>query len=201
MRRRLSWKWVAAHCAVMVAVAASIAFAAPSGGDRGDSDGGDNSEERSGEVRRAGPERHLSALADELGVSSSRLRDALEAIRDDREPPRRPPSRAQAERRCTELTDALASELNLTGDKVRSAIKSVIKEKIEAEVDAGRLPRQRAQEMLDRLDSAECLPPFGPGLVHGCAGRPGHRPGPPDGAFGEGRGTALPAPPPGALPL
>ena len=48
------------------------------------------------------------------------------------------------EKRCTELTDALASKLGKSGDEVRAAIKTVLKKKIEAAVDAKRLTSAQA---------------------------------------------------------
>jgi hypothetical protein len=186
-----------------MAIATSVAVAATSS-NNGDRDN-KGSSERSGDVRR-GPEEHFSSLAKELGVSTERLRQAFDAVREKLELPQRPPqlpSRAELDKRCTDLTDALGSELDTTGDKVRAAVKAVLKAKIEDAVDDGRLIRERADRMIDRIDSAKCLPPFGlfafggPG-PHGigCAGRPGRH----DRDLRD-RPLELPAPPPDAVLL
>jgi hypothetical protein len=191
--RRL-WKIAAAVCAIAIVSSASIALAA----------GGGSSEERKGSSGRTaesdrdgrglrlhfGPGRHLSDLAAELDVSTSRLRSALRAAHRKVGPPDPPadgdrPSREDFERHCTELTDALASELGKSGDQVRAAIKSVLKKKIEAAVDAERLTRAQANRMIERIDSAACLP-IGPGIKHGCGGRGGPGPGRHGGPGGPG---------------
>jgi hypothetical protein len=156
------------------------------------------------------PGEHLATLADELGVSEDKLRDALDAVRADLAPPERPrrgrrPSRAQMEKRCNEFTDALAKELGKSGDEVRNGIKSAAKKGVEEAVDDGRLTRSQANRILERLDDAACLPAFG--LHHGgpgCGGPGGHRgpggPGGPGGAFerhappSQGSSNMAPAP-------
>jgi hypothetical protein len=202
---RFSWKWIAAVSALVLAIVASVAVAvaAPSGDNR---DGGGD---RRGDSVVLGPRQHLSDLARELGVSAERLRDAFEQVRADLGGrPRRHhfgerPRRADLERRCTQLTDALASELGKSGDEVRAAIESVLKADIEDAVDAGRLTRQQADRMIERIEDAGCLPPpFGPLGLHrlGCAERPPRPDGPSEGRAFPGR-DELPAPPPGAPAL
>ena len=134
-------------------------------------------------------------------MTQQKLRDALEAVRQDLappSPPRRgqPPSKAQMEKKCNEFTDALAKELDKSGDDVRAAIKAAAKKDIEEAVDAGHLTRSQANQILSRMDDAACLPAFG---FHkaggpGCGG-PG-APGGPDGP-GERGHFEHPAPPPG----
>jgi hypothetical protein len=193
--RRSSWKWIAANCAVIVAVAASVGLAA------GGSDTSSRKARGAGVGFRAelkAPREHVAALAKELGVSENELRDALDAVRDKLDPPRfrpgdGPPSRAQLEKRCNEFTDALASELDKSGDEVRSAIKKVLKADIEEAVKDDRLTRQQADRILSRIDDAACLP-FGPGPGGiGCAAHIG----PPPGTSGRG-GTERSVPPPPA---
>jgi hypothetical protein len=147
-------------CALAVAATASVAIAGT---------GGDSREGRSKEgplLRMEVPpgDDHLAELADKLGVSTGKLRDAIDAARPDR-PPRPPASpeqfREHMQEICKEMTDAIASELGKTGDELRDAIKAVIKDDIEAAVDAGDLTRARADRILERIDDAECLPPFG----------------------------------------
>ena len=100
-------------------------------------------------------------------MSEAKLRDALEAVREDLAPPRAPapgrsrPTRAQMEKRCNEFTDALAKELGKSGDDVRAAIKAAAKKEIEEAVDAERLTRSQADRILSRIDDAACLPAFG----------------------------------------
>jgi hypothetical protein len=204
------WRWAAVIAVLALGIVGSIAVAAPKGGG-GDSSSTTRTDGDGPGVRDAdgpglrfhfedrGPGAGLSDLAKELGVSTSKLRDALEAVRSDLGPPKppsdgNPPSRADIEKRCTELTDALASKLGSTGDKVRAAIKTVLKNKIEAAVDANRLTRAQADKMIARINDAACLPPFGgPGHGFGCGGGPGHghfRGGPPPG------GAVSPAPAP-----
>ncbi len=211
---RYSWKWISAVCALIVGIAATVAVAAPSGGGGGDQGAQTRAEVRLGGPGPGGHERNLSALAKELGVSTSDLRKAIEAVREKLGPRERPPgpgarkSRVEAEKRCEELTDALASELGKDGDDVRAAIKSVIKADIEAAVKAERLTRAEANRMLERINSADCLPPFlhgrhgvkcaGPGGPGERGGRGGrlefHGPPPADG--NGSNGAELPAPPP-----
>jgi hypothetical protein len=189
-----------------MAVTASVAIAEQGTGDRTE-----RSRDDAPFPAGARGDRHLSALAEKLGVSTDKLRDAFRAVRDELGPPRRlrrgqRPSREQLERRCVELTNALASELGKSGDEVRAAIKSVIKDKIKAAVQEGRLTQEEADRMTARIDAAECLPP-GP-VVHGCGGPPGGPggrfgpPGPPNGGDDRGgtqrRGSfeeTMPAPP------
>jgi hypothetical protein len=202
--KKLSWKWLAVNCALILAIAAAFAVAASSN-DGGSGQTNTNSPSANGNgpigpppvAFRRGPGPHLTALAKALGVSEAKLRDALESVRSDLGPPKppgpgSPPSRADLEKRCTALTDALGSKLGKTGDEVRTAIKSVLKADIEKAVDAKRLTRQQADKILGRINSADCLPPLGPpgafGIgCHGHAPRPG----------GDRSGTAIPAPPPG----
>ena len=201
---RPGWKWVAAMAVLVLGIAVSVSGAATSGSKR---DGGGDTA-RGGELRhglRGGPGEHLSALADKLGVSEDELTDALGAVRRDLGPPRRNrraqrPTRAQLERRCNQITDALAQELDRSGDDVRAAIKAVAREKVEEAVDAGRLTRGQADRMLSRIEDSACLPAFGPGPGgHGCGGPGGpgrfEHPAPPPGERGsEGSSSVPPAP-------
>jgi hypothetical protein len=204
---RPGWKWVAAMAVLVLGIAVSVSGAATSGSKR-DTVSSSDSAERTGQARGAlmrGPGEHLSALADKLGVSEDELTDALGAVREDLGPPRRNrrtqrPTRAQLERRCNQITDALAKELDKSGDDVRAAIKAVAREKIEEAVDADRLTRSQADRMLSRIEGAACLLAFGPGPGgHGCGGpggggRFGH-PAPPPGESGsEGSSSVAPAP-------
>jgi hypothetical protein len=206
------WRWAAVIGVLILGIVGSIAVAAPKGGGGGSSSGSssvDPAPRGADGIRfeRRGPGRHLSDLAKELGVTTTKLRDALEAVHDDLGPPDPPangqrPSKADIEKRCTELTDALAKELGKSGDEVRSAIKTVLKKKIEAAVDANRLTRAQADRMIARINDAECVGPLGgPGGPGGCHGGPGpghFRGGPPPGDSerpaappGDGGGLAL----------
>jgi hypothetical protein len=182
------WRKVAALCVAAAAIAASVAIATAATGGNG------NSKPKVFKSELPNPDEHFSALAKELGVSTSKLRDALDAVREDLGPPKRPtgpPSRAQLEKRCKEMTDALASKLGKSGDEVRAAIKAVTKSEIEDAVKDKRLTQSEADKILDRLDDASCLPGFGPGLAVHCGPPPGAR-------RGSERGTdVMPAPPPG----
>ena len=122
---------------------------------------------------------HLAAFAKQLGVSTSKLQAALEAVRQKLGPPKppngtQPPTRGQMEQRCTDLTNALASELGKTGDEVRAAAKAVAKADIASAVKAKRLTQAQADQILKRIDAAKCLAPLGgPGFdVFGCGGPP-----------------------------
>jgi hypothetical protein len=204
---RPGWKWMAAMAVLVLGIVVSVSGAATSGSKR---DGGSSSS-RSGTMLRAPappPGEHLSTLADELGVSEVKLQDALEAVRQDLAPPQRPrrgqrPSRAQMEKRCNEFTDALAKQLDKSGDDVRAAFKAAAKKDIEAAVDAGDLTRSQADRILSRIDDAACLPAFGfghggPGCgggPHGGPGGPGERPAPPGESGSQGSSIVVPAPP------
>jgi hypothetical protein len=190
------WRWAAVIGVLMLGIVGSIAVAAPKGGGGGSSSSSSSSDDTnrpSFEIRAdvRGDGRHLSALAKELGVSTSKLREALEAALEDVGPPTppqngEPPSRADIEKHCTEVTDALASKLDKSGDEVRAAIKTVAKKKIEAAVDAKRLTRAQADRILARINDADCLLPLGKFGGPGCGGGPAHfkfrhGPGRPDG--------------------
>jgi hypothetical protein len=172
------WKW-AGICAVLVAVsAASVAIGASGGSGETGTTNGQDVWQRTGPPppHHFGLDRQLSGLAKELGVSQSKLRDALAAVRDDLGPPKlpaRPPSRTEIEKRCTDLTDALGTKLGKTGDEVRAAMKAVIKADIEKAVSDKRLTRAEADKMLARIDSAKCLPPLGPPIIRGQLRLPG----------------------------
>jgi hypothetical protein len=171
---KFSWKLASVIAVLALGIIGSFAVAAPRRGGWA----------KSSEVHRgrafAGPANHLPDLAKELGVSTSQLREALDALPDKLGPPKLPnpgqrPSGEQIEKRCTDATDALAAELNKGGDEVRAAIKAVIKSHVEKAVAAGRLSRARADKMIERIDSAKCLPLFGPHVAFGCGpgrGRP-----------------------------
>lgn len=182
---RPGWKWMAAMSVLVLGIVVSVSGAATSGSPR-DGGAGSQSQDR---MRAPGPPpgKHLGALAGELGVSESALRDALEAVREDLAPAQRPrrgqrPSRAQMERRCNQFTDALAKELDKSGDEVRDAMKAAAKKDIEQAVEDGRLTRNQADRILSRIDDAACVPAFGfhgrggPGCG-GPGGRGGHGPG------------------------
>jgi hypothetical protein len=197
------WKWIAAMSVLVLGIVVSVSGAATSGSKR---DGGSGtstlSEKRQGEKRLhviGPPGEHLSTLADELGVTEAKLRDAFEAVREDLKPPERPrrgqpPTKAEMEKRCNELTDALAKELGKSGDDVRAAMKTAAKKEIEEAVDAKRLTRSQADKILSQIDDAACAPKFGLHIRggHGCGG-----PGGPDGPGERGR-FEHPAPAPGS---
>jgi hypothetical protein len=197
------WKMLALLIAVGVVAGASIAVAAPSSSSSKSSTSGSSSGSGTRErFEHRGPGRgeDLSALAGKLGVSATKLRSALEAVRNDVKPPSRnrtqPPTRAQIEATCTKLTDALGAELGKSGDDVRSASKEVAKDRLAADVKAGRLTQAQADAIEKRIDSSAC-PPIGfhgPG-PGGCHGGHGHGPGGP--GDGDGRGP-FGGPPPGA---
>jgi hypothetical protein len=202
---RPGWKWLAAMSVLVLGIVVSVSGAATSGSKR---DGGGGSTSQSQDRLRAPvpPGEHLSTLADELGVSQDKLRDALAAVRQDLAPPSRPrrgqrPTRAQMEKRCNQFTDALAKELDKSGDDVRAAMKAAAKKKIEEAVDADRLTRSQADRILSRIDDAACVPAFGgPGGPRGCGGPhggpggPGERLAPPPGSGSEGSSSVAPAP-------
>ena len=211
---RPGWKWIAAMSVLVLGIVVSVSGAATSGSKRDGSSGSSTqNEKRQGEKRLhvvGPPGEHLSTLADELGVTEAKLRDALEAVREDLKPPERPrrgqpPTRAQMEKRCNELTDALAKELGKSGDDVRAAMKSAAKKGIEEAVDDGHLTRKQADQILSRIDDAACAPKFGFHKFggHGCGG-PGERgdrergrfehPAPPPGPESEGSSSVAPAP-------
>jgi len=202
---RPGWKWMAAMSVLVLGIVVSVSGAATSGNKR---DGGSGSSSQSEKRLRAlgPPGEHLSTLADELGVAQDKLRDALEAVRQDLAPPQRPrrgqrPTRAQMQKRCNEFTDALAKELGKSGDDVRAAMKAAAKKKIEEAVDADRLTRSQADRILSRMDDAACVPAFGgPGGPGGCGGPhggpggPGERMAPRPGSGLEGSSSVAPAP-------
>jgi len=193
---RPGWKWMAAMSVLVLGIVVSVSGAATSGSQR---DGGsaDRAQRGEGRMHPPGPPgEHLATLAGELGVSDQKLRDALEAVREDVGPKERPrrgqrPSRAQMEKRCNEFTDALAKELGKSGDDVRDAMKSAARKDIEQAVDDGHLTRGQADRILSRIDDAACLPAFG---MHrggpGCGG-----PGGPRGHGGPGGRFERHAPP------
>jgi hypothetical protein len=157
---KISWKTVAATAVLTAGLAASVAVAATPKSSNG------NSGTARMRAAPADPQQHLAALAKELKVTDAQLQSALNAVRDKLGPPPRPgsgrPSRSTLEKRCNEFTDTLASELSLSGDTVRAAIKSVAKDEVQAAVQAGRLTQAQADQILSRINSADCLPPFGP---------------------------------------
>ena len=214
---RPGWKWMAAMSVLVLGIVVSVSGAATSGSKRdGGGDTSTQTDKRQGERRLhviGPPGEHLSTLADELGVTEAKLRDAFEAVREDLKPPERPrrgqpPTKAQMEKRCNELTDALAKELGKSGDDVRTAIKAAAKKDIEEAVDAKRLTRSEADRILSKLDKATCLPAIGfhkfGGPGHGCGGPDGpgergerHRfehPKPPADPGSEGSSTVAAAP-------
>jgi hypothetical protein len=189
------WKWVTAMSVLVLGIVVSVSGAATSGSKR---DGGGNGTAPT-HTRSFGPgpspEQHLSSLAGELGVSQSKLRDALEAVRQDADPPKppdngRPPTRAQMEKHCNEFTDALGKQLDKSGDDVRAAMKAAAKKDIEQAVKDGNLTRSEADRVLSRIDQSACMPVF---KVHGGPGCGG-----PDGGPGTSKRFERRMAPPGA---
>jgi len=211
---RPGWKWVAAMAVLVLGIVVSVSGAATSGSKR---DSGSSSSQSQNRLRAPAPPpgEHLATLADQLGVTQQKLQDALDAVRQDLAPPSRPrrgqrPSRAQMEKKCNEFTDALAKQLDKSGDDVRAAFKAAAKKDIEDAVDAQRLTRAQADQILSRINDSACLPPFGfhgPGGP-GCGGPDGpggpgergerghfERPAPQSGDSGsQGSSTVAPAP-------
>jgi hypothetical protein len=205
---------MAAMSVLVLGIVVSVSGAATSGSKRDGGSGSSSQSENRTERRLhvpGPPGEHLSALADELGVTEAKLRDAFEAVREDLAPPQRPrrgqpPTRAQMEKRCNELTDALGKELGKSGDDVRAAMKAAAKKEIEEAVDAGRLTRRQADRILSRIDDAACAPKIGFHIRggHGCGGPGGphgpgergrfERPAPPPGSGSEGSSGVAPAP-------
>jgi hypothetical protein len=87
--------------------------------------------------------------------------------------------------------DDLAGRLHVSRDQLDSAIKGAATDRIDAAVSAGRLTKQQADELKQRIEQAKGLPLLGPGLGHlgPMPGGPGPRgrrlPGP---GFGFGLG-------------
>jgi hypothetical protein len=196
------WKWLAAMSVLVLGIVVSVSGAATSGSKS--NGGGSDSDRRGPELRVDGPPgEHLETLADELGVSQDKLREAFEAVRDDVAPrplrKLRPPSRAQMEEHCKDLTDALGKELGKSGDEVRDAIKAAAKKDIEQAVDDGDLTRKQADEILSKIDDADCAPMFAfkAGIGPGCGGPGGpperfeHRLPPPGESDSEGSSTTV----------
>ncbi len=142
-------------------------------------------------------QRPLAALAAKLDVSTSKLRAALRSAHESVGRPteaEREQRRAEMEKRCTTITDAVAKDVGKSGDELRAAIKATAKEKVEKAVEDGKIDRDDADQILKRIDSSSCLPLGGPGHGRGGPGGPGHGPGPGGpgpGAFRDG------GPPPG----
>jgi hypothetical protein len=207
-----TWKMLAVACVIAIA-AASIAVAAPGSGSSSSSKSSSSAKSKSKSTARSFRDRHgpgdpredLSALAKQLGVTDAKLRSALEAVRSTIKPPSRPltqpPTQAQMDQRCNDLTDALGKELGKSGDDVRAAIKQVAKDRLAAEVKAGRLTSAQADRIRQDIDSHSCMPiaggPIGPGGHGGpgCGGRGGHGHG-----FGPDGPGDFHGPPPAVAP-
>lgn len=101
-------------------------------------------------------------LAEALGVSEEDLRAAMRAAHEalgEFEPPQ---SEEEAEARGEEFKAAVASELGVTVDEFEAAIEeaneartAALIERIETAVAAGDLSRERADEMIERIESGE----------------------------------------------
>jgi len=107
-------------------------------------------------------------LAEALGVSEEKLRDAFEAIRDDVKPARRsldgPPTAAQRDALHDKLTAALAKELGLSEAKVEAAFEKVhearaaehrdaLSDRLDAAVKAGKLTSDDRASVLKAFDA------------------------------------------------
>lgn len=147
------------------------------------------------------------ALAEKLGVTTAELKTAIESARKSVGPPALA-SRENAEARethCTQVTDAAAAKLGVSGDAFRTAAKDVAKDKIAKDLTAGRLTQAQADAMTAMVDASKCAPLGGP--PRGCAGpgRPAiqgggpgmHRgPGMHDGSDSHERSDGVGGPPP-----
>lgn len=112
--------------------------AADIGAERGNRHGGPGH----GDGSRFGPE-----LAEALGVSEDDLRSALDAVRDQLEPPAdwsAPPTDEQLEERRGQMIASLAAELDLTDAEVSAAFDEVQQERMD----------ERRTAMDERLDDA-----------------------------------------------
>jgi hypothetical protein len=199
-----TWKMLAAACVIAIA-AASIAVAAPGNSSSSSSKSTSRAQSSRDWHGPPGPRGDLTALAKQLGVTNAKLQSAMDTVRSTIKPPTWPPAKpmtqAEVDQRCTDLTDALGKELGKSGDEVRAAIKQVAKDRLAADVKAGRLTSAEADRIRQDIDSHSCMPilggPLGPGGHGGpgCGGPGGHGHGfAPDGP-GDFHG-----PPPGVAP-
>lgn len=115
-------------------------------------------------------------LAEALGVSQEKLRNAFEAIHDDvrpsREPADGPPSEAQRVELKEKMTAALAKELGLSESKVEAAFEKVQKDhEAERRAELGdRLDQAVDDGDLTKNDKASVLKAFDAGVLGGPAG-------------------------------
>src|SRR6266540_4270136 len=93
---------------------------------------------------------------------------------------------AGVQQRAEEFLNALASKLGKTPAEVRTAVTAAQKERVAADVGAGRLTQAQADQINQRIDQAGGLGLFGPGF-----GGPGHKGGP-GGPGGPGKGERGP---------
>ena len=169
--------------ALVAGLVAAIAAASLAIGATGQSGGKSTSaKDRGAAMHRVLGRGYLADVADKLGVSTSKLQTALRNADQGLGRPK-PPSGTdrneidkQREQRCTAVTDAVAKELGTDGDSVRSAFKSVAKERIEKAVDDGKLSASQAKQMESRIDSSSCFLPPPPGGGPGCDGHGGPPP-------------------------
>jgi hypothetical protein len=113
------WRWAAVIAVLALGIVGSIAVAAPKGGGGGNTsttrtDDGNGPGLRfhdeagvPGHFGGRGPGGNLSDLAKELGVTTTKLRSALDAVHSDLGPPTppangQPPSKSDIEKRCTQ---------------------------------------------------------------------------------------------------
>lgn len=120
-------------------------------------------------------------LADELGVSESKVSDALDAVRDDLPAPERsaagerptPPTEAERTAHEAAFAKALAGELDLTTAKVSDALAAIHAEHEAAHRTdlASRLDDAVEAGDLTTADKASVLKAFDAGLLGGRGGR------------------------------
>ncbi len=104
-------------------------------------------------------------LAEALGITTEELREAMTSVRDALKPAERPTTRPTEEERAAQhevFIEALASELGVSVDAleaaqlaVGSARKAAAIERIEAKVADGTLTQERADAIIEQIESGE----------------------------------------------
>jgi hypothetical protein len=111
-------------------------------------------------------------LAEALGVTVEELREAAETARESLGELERPQSDEEREALKAEIQAAFASALGISVEELEAALDEVMEEhkanaiaRIEAAVEAGTLSRERADAMIENIESGER--PFFPGVRPG----------------------------------
>jgi len=183
---RHAWKVFIVSALIGVAVFASVSFAASKPRAASSATSATTRTAPSQQDRQRHRDELATALAEKLGLDKAKVTAALDAVKPDGQRRARPPAGRPGP---DALAQALATKLGVDKAKVLDALKAVQKDRVEADVKAGRLTRAQADAILKCMDSPTSQGCGACGGPHGGPGGPGGPMGAPPAQGGSSNST------------